>query len=88
MCNSNIQNPEEKSLVYKKSTRKEIGTVVAIDINLKLMKEFFEARQLVEQGPIVVHAEASEEESKKMVELYEKRVKPFFDHMSEIFDSL
>ena len=87
MCCTNKENVEQKT-VYKKSSRKEVGTVVAIDIDLKLMKEFFEARQLMEQGPIIVHAEANEEESKKMVELYEKRVKPFFDHMSEIFDSL
>ena len=86
MCYDKLK--EEQKTVYKKSSRKEVGTVVAIDIDLKLMKEFFEARQLMEQGPIIVHAEANEEESKKMVELYEKRVKPFFDHMSEIFDSL
>lgn len=86
MCNANTQNPEEKSLVYKKSTRKEIGTVVAIDINLKLMKEFLEARQMVEAGPMPILED--EEANKANREMYEKRVKPFFDHMSEIIDSL
>ena len=87
MCTTN--NPtEEKKLVYNKSTRKEFGIVTSVDISLKLMKEFLEARQLIEQGPIIVSVEANEEESKKMMELYEKRVKPFFDHMSEIIDAL
>ena len=85
MCTTN--NPtEEKKLVYNKSTRKEFGIVTSVDISLKLMKEFLEARQMVEAGPMPLSD--NEETNKANMEMYEKRVRPFFDHMSEIIDAL
>lgn len=85
MCITN--NPtEEKKLVYNKSTRKEFGIVTSVDISLKLMKEFLEARQMIEAGPMPILDD--EEANKANREMYEKRVKPFFDHMSEIIDAL
>lgn len=85
MCTTNIPT-EEKKLVYNKSTRKEFGIVTSVDISLKLMKEFLEARQMIEAGPMPILDD--EEANKANREMYEKRVKPFFDHMSEIIDAL
>ena len=85
MCTTNIPT-EEKKLVYNKSTRKEFGIVTSVDISLKLMKEFLEARQMIEAGPMPITDD--EETNKANREMYEKRVKPFFDHMSEIIDAL
>lgn len=85
MCNNNLPT-EEKKLVYNKSTRKEFGVITSVDISLKLMKEFLEARQMIEAGPMPILDD--EEANKVNMEMYNKRVKPFFDHMSEIIDSL
>ena len=83
MCNT--VNEEQKT-VYRKSTRRDYGEVVSIDVTFKFIKEFLEARQMVEAGPMPLSD--NEEANKANREMYEKRVKPFFDHMSEIIDSL
>ena len=84
MCCDKLK--EEKKPVYKKSIRRDYGEIVSIDITLKLIKEFLEARQMVEAGPMPLSN--NEETNKANMEIYEKRVKPFFDHMSEIIDTL
>ena len=82
-CN---KSTEEQTTMYKKSTRRDYGEVVSIDVTFKLIKEFLEARQMVEAGPMPLSD--NEEANKANMETYEKRVKPFFDHMSEIIDTL
>ena len=85
MCCTNKENVEQKT-VYRKSIRRDYGEVVSIDVTFKLIKEFLEARQMVECGPMPIVDD--EEANKANREMYEKRVKPFFDHMSEIIDTL
>ena len=85
MCCTNKENVEQKT-VYRKSIRRDYGEVVSIDVTFKLIKEFLEARQMVEAGPMPLSD--NEEANKANIEMYEKRVKPFFDHMSEIIDTL
>ena len=85
MCCSN-KSAEEQKTVYRKSVRKDYGEIVSIDVTFKLIKEFLEARMIVEVGPMPISD--NEEANKANMEMYEKRVKPFFDHMSEIIDSL
>ncbi len=82
----NAMAADEQKTAYRKSTRREYGEVVSIDMSFKLIKEFFEARQMVEAGPMPISD--NEETNKANIEMYEKRVKPFFDHMSEIIDTL
>ena len=82
-CN---KSTEEQKTVYRKSVRRDYGEVVSIDVTFKLIKEFLEARQMVEAGPMPLSN--NEETNKANMEIYEKRVKPFFDHMSEIIDTL
>lgn len=84
MCCDKLR--EEQKTVYRKSTRRDYGEVVSIDVTFKFIKEFLEARQMVECGPMAITDD--EEANKANKEMYEKRVKPFFDHMSEIIDSL
>jgi len=84
MCCDKVK--EEQKTVYRKSTRRDYGEVVSIDVTFKFIKEFLEARQMVEAGPMPILDD--EEANKANREMYEKRVKPFFDHMSEIIDSL
>ena len=85
MCTSS-KFVEKPTTAYKKSVRKDYGEVVSIDVSFKLIKEFLEARQLVECGPMPFTEDG--EANKANREMYEKRVRPFFDHMSEIIDSL
>ena len=77
---------EKVKTSYRKYTRRDYGDIVSIDVSFKLIKEFLEARQMVECGPMPISSD--EEANKANMELYEKRVKPFFDHMSEIIDTL
>lgn len=84
MCTSKFV--EEPTTAYKKSVRKDYGEVVAIDVTMKLLKEFIEARQVVECGPFTLTDD--EGINKANQDLYEKRVKPFFLHMSEVLDTL
>lgn len=84
MCS--INKEMEQKTAYRKSTRREYGEIVSIDMSFKLIKEFLEARQMVEAGPMPLSD--NEEANKANMETYEKRVKPFFDHMSEIIDTL
>ena len=87
MCSINKENVEQKqNTVYRKSTRRDYGEVVSIDVTFKFIKEFLEARQIVEAGPMPILD--NEEANKANIEMYKKRVQPFFDHMSEIIDSL
>ena len=82
-CN---KSTEEQKTVYRKSVRRDYGEVVSIDVTFKFIKEFLEARQMVEAGPMPLSD--NEEANKANMEIYNKRVKPFFDHMSEIIDTL
>lgn len=84
MCN--VKENVEQKTAYQTSNRREYGIITSVDITLKLMKEFLEARQLVEYGPVFLTDDDDINKANK--EMYEKRVKPFFDHMSEIIDSL
>lgn len=82
-CKSPVD--EQQATAYKKNVRRDYGEVVSIDVSFRFIKEFLEARMVLEQGPISV---GNEDTDKKNLELYNKRVKPFLDHMSEIIDSL
>lgn len=84
MCSNKLE--EEQKTVYRKSVRRDYGEVVSIDVTFKFIKEFLEARQMIEVGPMPITDD--EEANKANIEMYEKRVKPFFDHMSEIIDTL
>lgn len=84
MCN--VKENVEQKTAYQTSNRREYGIITSVDITLKLMKEFLEARQLVEYGPVFLTDDDDINKTNK--EMYEKRVKPFFDHMSEIIDTL
>ena len=87
MCSINKETVEQKqTTVYRKSTRRDYGEVVSIDVTFKFIKEFLEARQMMEYGPMPITED--EEANKANEEMYKKRVKPFFDHMSEIIDTL
>lgn len=77
---------EKVKTSYRKYVRRDYGEIVSIDVTFKFVKEFLEARQLLEQGPVPYGND--EEMNKANQELFNKRVKPFFDHMSEIIDSL
>ena len=77
--------PEEKKTVYNLYERKDYGRVKSIDIDFKFIKEFLNAQMYVDMGLYSTGDEAIDERNKQM---WNKKVKPFFDHVEEILNTL
>lgn len=83
MATCNVQ--EQKTTAYHMSRRKDYGEIVSIDVNVRLIKEFLQAKMYVEIGmPISTDAEVNDANMK----VWSDNVKPFFEHMAEVIDSL
>ena len=79
MCKMNDSYASEKATAYRKSVRKDYGQIVSIDVTTKFLKEFLQAEMLAKTAPI---------EGEENRRVWEERVIPFFNHMSEILDTL
>jgi len=89
MCSNSKENvgmEATKPTTYQKTVRREYGVIHSVDVTFRLLREFLEARQVIEWGPMPILDD--EEANKANMERYEKKVKPFFDHMSEILDTI
>ena len=82
MDNSKIN--DEVKMAFRKSERREYGTVVSVDITPRLIKEFLQAQMLVSMLPLG----NCDEEINANREVMEKKVKPFFDHFEEVLNTL
>lgn len=82
MDNSKIN--DEVKMAFRKSERREYGTVVSIDITPRLIKEFLQAQMLVSMLPLG----NCDEEIRVNREVMQKKVKPFFDHFEEVLNTL
>ena len=85
MCE--MDNPkinDEVKMAFRKSERREYGTVVSVDITPRLIKEFLQAQMLVSTLPLG----NCDEEINANREVMEKKVKPFFDHFEEVLNTL
>jgi len=71
---------EEKATAYRKSVRKDYGQIVSIDITTKFLKEFLQAEMYAKNCPPI--------EDEGLRETWAKAVTPFFEHMSEVLDTL
>ena len=82
-----MDNPkinDEVKMAFRKSERREYGTVVSVDITPRLIKEFLQAQMLVSTLPLG----NCDEEINANREVMEKKVKPFFDHFEEVLNTL
>ena len=70
---------EEKVTAFRKSERKEYGLVTSVDITPRFLKEYLQAELLVKNAPI---------EGEENRRIWEERVRPFFEHMNEMLDTL
>lgn len=83
MCNEVTKS--EKKTVYNLYERKDYGRVTSIDINFKFIKEFLNAQMYVDMGLYSTGDAAIDEKNKQM---WNEKVKPFFDHVEEILNTL
>lgn len=79
-----MEKINEATTVFRKSERREYGTVVSIDITPRFIKEFLQAQMIVSTLPLG----NCDEEINANREIMEKKVKPFFDHLEEVLDTL
>lgn len=80
MCNAkDSYASEEKATAFHKSERKEYGLVTSVDITTRFLKEYLQAELLVKNAPI---------EGEENRRIWEERVRPFFEHMNEMLDTL
>lgn len=82
-----MDNPkinDEVKMAFRKSERREYGSIVSVDITPRLIKEFLQAQMLVSTLPLG----NCDEEINANREIMEKKVKPFFDHFEEVLNTL
>lgn len=83
MDNSKIN--DEVKMAFRKSERKEYGTVVSVDITPRLIKEFLQAQMVLKCMPPIGHCDEEVEHNQK---IFNEEVKPFFDHFEEVLNTL
>ena len=76
---------EEKKTVYNLYERKDYGRVTSIDIDFKFIKEFLNAQMYVDMG---LQSTGDPTIDEKNQQLWTEKVKPFFDHVEEILNTL
>ena len=84
MCNATVKS-EEKKTVYNLYERKDYGRVTSIDIDFKFIKEFLNAQMYVDMG---LQSTGDQAINEKNQQLWTEKVKPFFDHVEEILNTL
>jgi hypothetical protein len=80
-----IEKKQETTTVFRTYERKDYGHVTSIDITPRFIKEFLQAQMYVDMG---VMCSGDSEIDRRNIEVWQTKVKPFFDHMNEILDNL
>ena len=82
---AHIIEKEEVKTAFHVYERKDYGKVTSIDVTPKFLKEFLQAQMYVDMG---IPCSGDAELDRRNTEIWQNKVKPFFDHMSEVLDSL
>lgn len=76
---------KETKTVFNSYERSSYGTILSIDLTTRFIKEFLTAQMYLDMVLISSGDPIVDEERKK---LWNEKVQPFFDHVSEILDTL
>lgn len=80
-----IEKQQETTTVFRTYERKDYGHITSIDITPRFLKEFLQAQMYVDMG---VPCSGDSEIDRRNTEVWQTKVKPFFDHMNQILDTL
>lgn len=80
-----IEKQQEITTVFRTYERKDYGHITSIDITPRFLKEFLQAQMYVDMG---VPCSGDSEIDRRNIEVWQTKVKPFFDHMNQILDTL
>lgn len=81
-----IEKQQEITTAFRTYERKDYGHITSIDVTPKFIKEFLQAQMYVDMG--TPYYSGNPEVDQHNTEIWQTKVKPFFDHMNEVLDSL